>query len=204
MRFLVRLSNQSGAMSADRKQISKAAYETVRHFGADVGNLRISSSAIELDLLLDSEQELQESLKVLESQLGRLLTIRKLDVRSPPMHDEEAIRLGLDLFNQERYWESHEALESAWRNAQGDEKGILQGLILVAAALVHWQKNEKQVTLSVMKRARDKLAPHQKEYFGVNLVALTDRLSRILDLGEPGFFKLAEVKTANHRNSEAT
>jgi predicted metal-dependent hydrolase len=190
-------------MPAERKQFSKAAYEAVRRYGADVGNLRISNSAIELDLLLDSEQNLQESLKILESQIGPLLSLRKLDVPSPPMPDEEAIRLGLDLFNHERYWESHEALESAWKNAQGDEKETLQGLILVAAALVHWQKNEKQVTLNVLKRARNKIARHRKEYFGVNLVALSERLSRILDSGEPRFFKLAEVKTENHRNSDA-
>jgi hypothetical protein len=190
-------------MPAERKQFSKAAYEAVRRFGADVGNLRISGSAIELDLLLDSEQSLQESLKILQNQIGPLLTLRKLDVPSPPMPDEEATRLGLDLFNQERYWESHEALESAWRNAQGEEKETLQGLILVAAALVHWQKNEKQVTLNVMKRARDKLGRHQKEYFGVNLLALTDRLNGILDSGEPRFFKLTEVKTENQRNSDA-
>jgi predicted metal-dependent hydrolase len=150
----------------------------------------VSSSAIEFDLLLDSESNIQSSLKVLEDKIGRLLTLRKLDVETSPLENTEAIRSGIDLFNQERYWESHEALEAAWRRVAGDEKEVLQGLILIAAALVHWQKNEKAVTLSVMKRARDKLAGHRAEYYGIDIAAVTDRLDRILSMGKPEFFKL--------------
>ncbi len=191
MRFLVRLANRGEVRPADRKQLTKNAYETVRKFGADVGNLRVSSSAIEFDLLLDSDNKLQDSLKALEGQIGPVLTIRKLDVESPAIEKVEAIRLGFDFFNEERYWESHEALEAAWKRATGDEKEILQGLILLAASLVHWQKNEKQVTLSVMRRARDKLVSHQAEYFGIDIAALTSRLDKILSASKPEFFKLS-------------
>ncbi len=188
--------NRGGASSADRKQLVKSAYEAVRSFGADVGNLRVSNMAIEFDLLLDSEDKLGDSLKAIESKIGPLLTLRKLDVQNPPIEKTEAIRLGLGLFDEERYWESHEALESAWKQAEGDEKEILQGLILIAASLVHWQKNEMQVTLSVMKRARDKLMRHQTEYSGIDLVALTNRLDGILNANEPIFFKL---KASNNK-----
>ena len=165
-----------------------------------MGNLRVSSSAVELDLLLNTKDRLQESLCALERQIGPLLTLRKLDVPNPPIAMQEAISLGLDLFNQERYWESHEALESAWKMATGDEREILQGLILVAAALVHWQKNEKQVTLSVIKRARDKLEPHRTEYCGLDLTRLTGRLDDILDAGKPELFKLNVVIAAQKRD----
>jgi hypothetical protein len=191
MRFLVRLANKDGATPANGRQLTKTAYEVVRNFGADLGNLRVSSSAVEFDLLLDSEDKLQGSLKALEGEIGRLLTVRKLDGESSPIEKTKAVWLGIDLFNEERYWESHEALESAWKRATGDEKEILQGLILTAAALVHWQKNEKDVTLSVMKRARDKLASHQTRFFGVDIVALTNKLDRVLNASKPEFFKLS-------------
>jgi predicted metal-dependent hydrolase len=193
MRFLVRLSNRSGASPADRKRLTRRAFETVKPFGADIGNLRVSSLAVEFDLLLHSDDKLQESLKALEEEVGPLLTLRKLDVVGPTLGKEEAIRSGFDLFNEERYWESHEALESGWRSATGDEKEILQGLILIAAAFVHWQKNEKQVTLSVLKRARDKLAAHHTQYSGIDLAAITNRLDKILSTGTPRFFKLIAV-----------
>jgi predicted metal-dependent hydrolase len=124
--------------------------------------------------------------------MGPLLTLRKLDFESPKLEKEQAVKSGLDLFNQERYWESHEALESAWKTASGDEKEILQGLILIAAALVHWQKNERQVALSVLKRARDKLANHETEYSGIDLNDLTNKIEKMLKAEEPEFFKLVE------------
>jgi len=189
LRYLVRLANQHGASPEDKRQLSKSAYAIVQVYGADVGNLRVSSSAIELDLLLTSEDQLQPSLKALEDGVGRMLTIRKLDVPVATVSKPEAIKSGVALFNEERYWESHEALESAWKMSEGDEKEILQGLILVAAAMVHWQKNERQVTLAVLKRAREKLAGKGVGYAGVNLLALTSILNRILESEEPLFVR---------------
>jgi hypothetical protein len=190
MRFLVRLANQKGASSADRKQLTKIAYDAVRPFGADVGNLRVSSRAVELDLLLEAETVLQPSLKALEDKMGPILTLRKLDIASPPIDKAEAIRLGLDLFNEERYWESHEALESAWRVSDGPEKDILQGIILLAAALVHWQKNEKEVTISVMRRGLDKFTDHTGDYFGIDIMALKRKVKDILSADQPEFFRI--------------
>jgi predicted metal-dependent hydrolase len=158
--------------------------------GADVGNLRVSSPAVELDLLLDSEANLRDAISALESKVGSLLTLRKLDVENPPIEKAEAIRLGLDLFNEERYWESHETLESAWRRAAGRQKGHLQGLILIAAALVHWQKNELDVTLSIMKRAQEKLANYQGGYSGIDFSSLKNHTNQIVSTARPYFFKI--------------
>jgi hypothetical protein len=190
MRFLVRLTNQSKAPPAETKRLSKLAFETVQTYGADVGNLRVSSYAVEFDLLIDSEDKLQTALKALETRIGPLLTLRKLDIEISPIENAEAIRLGIDLFNEERYWESHEALESAWKKSIGDEKEVLQGLILLAAALVHWQKNEELVTLSILRRSREKLVSHRTEYFGIDIADLTEKLDRVLVANKPEFFRL--------------
>ena len=46
------------------------------------------------------------------------------------------------LFNIERFWKSHEVLEGIWKESLGIEKRILNGIILIDAAFVHYQKNE--------------------------------------------------------------
>lgn len=56
MRFLVRLDDPGRYSLRDRGRLSGAAYEVVRNLEADVGNLRIRSSAVELDLLLANEE----------------------------------------------------------------------------------------------------------------------------------------------------
>lgn len=159
-------------------------------FGGDIGNLRVSSSAVELDLLLDSKANRGRAIEALEDSIGPSLTIRQLDVESPPVENSEAIKLGLELFNEERYWESHEALELAWLRATGPEKEILQGIILLAVALVHLQKNEQDITLSVMKRAYSKLAEYDGEHFGVDISALKQKISSMLSSRRPAFFKV--------------
>ena len=189
-RYLLRLRNEQRYFLTDRNRLSRLAYEAVRSFGADVGNLRISKYAVELDLLLNSEASLEEAAKSIEKTLGARLTLRKLDVAGPSLEKEEAVRLGVDLFNGERYWESHEAFESAWRNSAGAEKEFLQGIILAAAALVHLQKNEGPVSLSVMKRAYEKFAGHQGRYFGIDAGDLKEKVNRILSTRKVGFFKI--------------
>lgn len=44
-----------------------------------------------------------------------------------------------ELFNNEEFWESHEALEEIWRETDNDL--FLRGMIVFAAAFVHVQKN---------------------------------------------------------------
>ncbi len=190
MRYLLRLKNEQRYLPTDRNRLSRLAYEAVRSFDADVGNLRVSKYAVELDLLLNSEASLEEAAKSLEKRLGALMTLRELDVAGPSLEKQEAVRLGVDLFNGERYWESHEALESAWRNSVGAEREFLQGIILAAAALVHLQKNERTVSLSVMKRAYEKLAGHQGRYFGIDVGDLKEKVNRILSTGKPEFIKI--------------
>jgi hypothetical protein len=190
MRFLVRLSNGRKFTPKDTRELTLRSYGAVKEFGGDVGNLRVSSLAVELDLLLGSKANLQAATQSLEHQLGPLLTLRELEIPSPQMEAGEAIREGIRLFNEERFWESHEALESAWRRASGADKEILQGIILLAAALVHLQKNEIAVTLSVMGRAHRKLTPYHSEHFGINIDNLCNNVSRMITAGHPDFLKI--------------
>jgi predicted metal-dependent hydrolase len=200
MRFLIRLSNGQEYSPVDRGRLTAIAYDAVRALGGDIGNLRISSSAVELDLLIPSRTNLDKTVRALDSKIGSVLLVRQLDVEIIRMESAEAVKLGLALFNEERYWESHEALEAAWRQANGAEKEILQGIILAAAALVHLQKNEKDVALSVMKRAYDKLAQYQGKRFGINISNLKETIHEMLVSGHLDFFKI----TTGHQTSSAT
>jgi len=192
MRFLLRFSN-AGHTPGEVRALSSCAYDTVKAFGGDVGNLRVSSYAVEMDLLLSSKSKLQDAVHALESRLGHVLTLRELDVLGPQLEVNEEIGQGVELFNSERYWESHEALEYAWRKAAGPEKEVLQGVILVAAALVHLQKNEGKVALSIIERANNKLADKDAEYFGIDIENLRNEISRMLLSRKAEFVRIKAV-----------
>jgi len=190
MRFLIRVANRAKYEPKDARGLASSCYKALREYGADVGNLRVSRTAIELDLLLPSPNNLQAATAALERKVGPLLTVRELDTINPQTDESRAIREGIEFFNEERYWESHEALEAAWRKAKGPEKEILQGIILIAAAFVHLQKNENDVALGVMKRAHEKLAPHHALHFGVDIDDLKETVSAMLSRTQLEFFRI--------------
>src|SRR5208282_4417943 len=190
MRYLIRLKNGIGAVPRDTRSLSRLAYESVKGLGEDIGNLRINPSAVELDLLLNSPENLNPAIEILESKIGPSLTIRQLDTDMPKMEKGAALRLGIDLFNQERYWESHEALESVWLTAIGREKELLQGLILAAAAFVHLQKGEDDVALSILSRASEKFRNDNGSYSGIDISKLEKIISSMLSSCKPAVFKI--------------
>ena len=194
MRFLVRLKNDRGFTPKDSKRLTLEVYAIVKDLEVDVGNLRVSSWAVEFDLLADSKGAMDRAVGILVKQVGDLLTIRELDVSSRQQNSDEAIRVGISLFNEERYWESHESLEFAWLTAAGSSRELLQAIILLAAALVHLQKDEMDIALSITRRADAKL-PNCGSLFQIDLEQLKGVVSRILVEGRPIFFKLPMIRT---------
>ena len=75
------------------------------------------------------------------------------------MEKHEAIRNARDLFNNEKYWQTHEVLEPLWNAANGEEKALLNGIILIAAAFVHDEKDESSICISILKLRRSYLKP---------------------------------------------
>jgi uncharacterized protein len=155
MRYLVRLANNKDYLPKDVKMMQEKIRELL---GSEdkIGNLRISSGAIEFDLFAEPP-DLKTSKGLLETMISPLLTLRSIDSRATSRRDHEPLREGIDLFNRERFWEAHEVLEEIWHPATGVDRDLIQGLILTAAAFVHYQKNENAVCLSILGRARGKL-----------------------------------------------
>lgn len=74
--------------------------------------------------------------------------------RTPPLdpkEQHELLHTGVALFNGSRYWHAHEAWETLWRAAAEEDRDFYQGLIMVAAGLLHLQRRNA-------RGARNKLA----------------------------------------------
>ena len=109
----------------------------------------------------------------LELLLEKLVSIGKVDhsrhIIEEQIEKNQLINDGIFYFNNERFWESHEALEGAWKQCTGSEKELIQGLILIAAAFVHYQKDENKICLSVLERAFKKLDNKSGKYHGIDI-----------------------------------
>jgi predicted metal-dependent hydrolase len=72
--------------------------------------------------------------------------------------------VGLELFNARRFFECHEAWEVVWKASESGEKLFIQGLIQVAAALVHIQRGNLRGAVALYRKANDKLASPPPRY----------------------------------------
>jgi len=75
----------------------------------------------------------------------------------------------LDLYHDAEFWESHEALEGAWRETGSD---FYQGLILYASAWVHWERQNAHGVRAQLGKALNRLEGYPDRYLGVDLAAL--------------------------------
>ena len=82
------------------------------------------------------------------------------------------------LFNAGRFWDSHEALEDAWRETGSD---FYHGLILYASAFVHAGRDNPHGIVAQLDKAERALRPYPSPYLGVDvegLLAHADRCRR--------------------------
>ncbi len=188
-RYLTRIAHNGNFRPADGRTIAQRI-RTILGSKESIGNLRISTQVIEFDLFAKDQTELSLFTKSLEKEIGRVVTVKLLD---QPLNDDREkraiLREGIELFNEERFWESHEMLERIWHPAKGDEREIIQGIILTAAALVHAQKDRNETSLGMLKKARDKLG-HAEGYEGIDLRLLRDRITNMIEKRDPKPFKI--------------
>jgi hypothetical protein len=191
IRFLVRLANKEQLTPKNIDVITERANRLVRSYHTDVGNIRVSKQAIEMDLFPPNVRDAAALAHGLEAEFGEVLTLRQLDLPTPPpTSSQEVIALARSLFNDERFWETHEEVEALWKTKNGEVKQVLQGFILIAVAFVHLQRNQPDICISILRRAQKKLEVPVKTYEGLDLDLLRDRVRSILTNGEPVIFKV--------------
>jgi len=138
------------------KLVAKTIREIVGS-GQSASHFRIGDHAIEFNLFSRDLDDLENKRKLIETKGYKTLSVRLLDTQPLPATGTEILAEGVSLFNEERFWESHEILEQLWRVSQDKERDALQGLILIAAAFVHHQRGEDKICLSILERAQDKI-----------------------------------------------
>ena len=110
--------------------------------------------------------------------------------RTAPLDPVEADRLfrrGVALFNGVRYWHAHEAWETLWRAAPDEDRDFYQGLIQVAAGLLHLQRRNLRGARNKLTEGMDRLRPYLPSHRGVFVNELMGEASRILGDLESGY-----------------
>ena len=178
-RFMLHLKN-SKYLPKDATIILNNSRDLIYGMTAVIRDCRVSSKFIELDISVHKnnlELLLEKLSSIGQNGDSRLIIEEEIE-------KEQLVKDGISYFNNERFWECHEALEGAWKQSQGEEKELIQGLILVAAALVHYQKAEDDICLSVLGRALEKLNDKSGQYCRINVDHVKQKVIEMLDKKE--------------------
>ena len=121
-----------------------------------------------------------------------------------PEQEHDLLHRGVALFNGQRYWHAHEAWETCWRAAPDEERDFYQGLIQVAAGLLHLQRRNIRGARNKLGEGLAKLRPYQPAHRGIfvnELVGNCGRMQERLDAGLipyliPPVIRFADVERA--------
>jgi len=81
---------------------------------------------------------------------------------------------GLELIRAGRYFDAHEELEDEWRSAPSEERDFLQGLVHVAVAWLHAERENRPGCERQLEKAARRLGPYAPEHRGVDVARVLD------------------------------
>jgi predicted metal-dependent hydrolase len=79
---------------------------------------------------------------------------------------------GLQLIRSGEYFEAHEELETAWRDADPAERDFLQGLVHVAVAWYQAGRGNRYGCARQLEKAARRLGPYAPAHRGLDVGAL--------------------------------
>ena len=93
---------------------------------------------------------------------------------------------GINLFNDGKFFECHEAWEEVWKRSSGDEKLFYQAIIQAAVAILHAQRGNLTGAASLYSKASAKLDHLPSEHMGIALGELRDAVKEFVDAAVSG------------------
>jgi len=179
---------------ADRENLINKARDAVKQDKIKLIDVRVGTEHVEFDFITEESGYRDIITKVMQGLFGEnMREVKKIGNEEDAEDEQEIIREAVKLFNQERYWETHEKLEPLWRKARDMEKKILHAIILASASLVNLQKNKIDRAVSIMERAYAELPKSIDEHRGVDLRKLREDISKIVEKGEVRPFRIRYV-----------
>lgn len=170
----------NGYLPLNSRELVHRARELCSDIGASIRVVRVASKFVEFDVSVEKEK--------FDSVVEKLSPIGKLDnarhVVEEEIEKEDGIKDGIFYFNNERFWEAHEAWEGVWKKCYGQEKEVIQGLILVAVAFAHSQKNDDDIGIGMFGRALEKLGNFTGMYHNIDVDRIRKRITDMRNIGE--------------------
>ena len=95
-------------------------------------------------------------------------------------HFEEAFLNALNLFNNQKWYEAHDAFEDIWNTLDGDERQIIQGILQVSVSQFHLSKGNLNGATILLGEGLGRIQNRTNIDFGIDLESFCKCLEELL------------------------
>ena len=184
-RYMIHLKNNEYLPSHSSDLVHRAR-ELCADMHASIRVARVASTFLEFDVSINHDD--------FDILIEKLSSIGDLDnarhVFEEKIEKEEGMKDGIFYFNSERFWESHESLEGVWKQCYGKEKELVQGIILLAVAFAHRQKNEISIGVGMLGRALEKLGDSPAMYGNIDVDMIRNKIKKMQESKDLTIFEI--------------
>lgn len=101
--------------------------------------------------------------------------------REPIGTADELLALGVEHFNAGRFFQAHEAWETAWHPSAADERDFWQGITQIAVGFTHRLRGNASGAVTLLRRGAERCDPFQPSYRGIDLEAFIEQARTAAD-----------------------
>ena len=102
--------------------------------------------------------------------------MREEDIKSL----EDILLDALNLFNNQKWYEAHDAFEDIWNTLEGDERQIIQGILQVSVSQFHLSKGNLNGATILMGEGLGRIKNRTNIDFGIDLESFCKCLEELL------------------------
>ena len=94
---------------------------------------------------------------------------------------KESLSEAIDLFNNQQWYEAHDAFEDIWNDLVGDERQIVQGILQVSVSQFHLNKGNLNGAMILLGEGLGRIRNKVSEDLEIDLVLLCNSLESLLN-----------------------
>ena len=94
---------------------------------------------------------------------------------------KESFHEAIDLFNNQKWYEAHDAFEDIWNDLVGDERQIVQGILQVSVSQFHLSKGNLNGAMILLGEGLGRIKNKVSDDLEIDLLLLCANLESILN-----------------------
>ena len=94
---------------------------------------------------------------------------------------KDSLQEAIDLFNNQKWYEAHDAFEDIWNDLVGDERQIVQGILQVSVSQFHLNKGNYNGAMILLGEGIGRIRNRASDDLGIDLSLFCRNLESLLN-----------------------